>query len=258
MEVLQEEDVYQHKYAHAYQQIQNLGGVSIMSIWRPVVRSNQTFSLCQHWFVAGPDDIIQTIEAGWQVYPQRYGTIAPCLFIYWTADGYHNTGAYNNEDHAFHQVSNKWAIGGPLNSTGQPGVKPVELLIAWHLINGNWWLYINGLSSADAVGYYPASLYGLGPLAQSATSIDYGGEVVGNTSWPQMGNGLFGDQIGKAAYQRNIAFFDLDGKLQDASLYADEPSPGCFRGTVDNSTSWRETLFYGGPGGSGCEPQINT
>lgn len=255
-EVLEQEDVYIHKYAHAYQQVKNLGGASIMSIWRPVVKSSQTFSLCQHWFVAGPDNTVQTIEAGWQVYPQRYGTIAPCLFIYWTADGYNKTGAYNNEDHAFHQVSNKWAIGAPLKSTDQSDNKPVELIIAWRLINGNWWLYINGLSSADAVGYYPASLYGHGPLSQNAASIDYGGEVVGNTTWPQMGNGQFGDQPGHAAYQRNIAFFDLNGNLKDANLNQAEPSPECFKAKIERSDSWRETLFYGGPGGSGCEPKI--
>ena len=72
-----------HRWAHAYQNVDNLGGHSRLNLWDPQIASDQIFSLCQHWYVAGN----QTLECGWQVYPQFYGNTNPVLFTYWTADG---------------------------------------------------------------------------------------------------------------------------------------------------------------------------
>src|ERR1700730_18545083 len=63
-----------HKYAHAYEQVRNLGGSSLLNLWTPAIATaaTQVFSLSQHWYVGG--NPIQTAEGGWQAFPQKYGT----------------------------------------------------------------------------------------------------------------------------------------------------------------------------------------
>jgi outer membrane protein assembly factor BamB len=195
-----------HKYAHAYQTVTNLGGHSFLNIWSPSIGPNQVFSLCQHWYASGSGTSVQTVEAGWQVYPGKYGNSNPVLFIYWTADGYQKTGCYNLDCSAFVQTDNKWILGGALSPVSQTGGTQAELELAWYLSAGNWWLFLNG----SAVGYYPGSQYKGGPLGTSAATIDYGGETVGTTSWPPMGSGTFANGgYRKAAYQRTIYYFAI-------------------------------------------------
>jgi Neprosin/Neprosin activation peptide len=244
-----------HKYAHAYQIIDNIGGHSFINIWQPKISDDQVFSLCQHWYTAGPYDQIQTVEAGWQVFPKKYSSLKPCLFIYWTADGYNNTGSYNNEDHKFVQTNESWALGGPLPETSATGGEQAEIEIAWYLNDGNWWLYINGTTIENAVGYYPTSLYGNGPMKDFATEIDYGGEVVGSASWPQMGSGQFAATgYQQAAYQRNIFYYTSDGRNPDAELSPSQESSNCFTISTGESPQWNSFFYFGGPGGNNCEP----
>jgi hypothetical protein len=103
-----------HRWAHAFQSVDNLGGHSFLNLWSPAIGANQTFSLSQHWYVAGSGNSLQTAEVGWQVYPQFYGNSNPVFFIYWTADNYNATGCYNLSCPAFVQTNNSWAIGGAI------------------------------------------------------------------------------------------------------------------------------------------------
>ena len=73
---------------------------------------NEVFSLSQQWYVGGSGASLQTAEIGIQNYPQKYGSEKSALFIYWTADGYKNTGRYNHDCAAFVQTNNKWHLGG--------------------------------------------------------------------------------------------------------------------------------------------------
>lgn len=240
-----------HKYAHAYQQVSNLGGHSFVNVWDPAV-GNQIFSLSQHWYAGGTP--VQTVECGWQVYPQKYGSTKPVLFIYWTADDYKNTGCYNLECTAFVQTNSQWALGSTLNTISVPGGAQAELEMAWNLAGGNWWLYLNGTASANAVGYFPSALFGGGQLSQFATDIDYGGETVNQVSWPPMGSGNFANGgYQNAAYQRNIFYFDTNGNAQPAVLTPTQPSPNCY--TIDlpaPTNNWGTYFFFGGPGGNAC------
>jgi hypothetical protein len=242
-----------HRWAHAYQIADNGGGHSYLNIWQPAIGANQVFSLSQHWYTAGSSAGVQTIECGWQVYPALYGDARPHLFTYWTADGYNKTGCYNLTCSAFVQTSSTFAPGmavGPISVSGGP---QYTMELAYWLTGGRWWLYYNGTSGSNAIGYYPVTLYQGGPLASKATEIDYGGETVGTTSFPPMGSGAFANQgWQKAAYQRTIGYWPpTGGAMINASLTPVQGWPSCYTAeVVMYGAPWYETLWYGGPGGT--------
>jgi Neprosin len=238
-----------HKYAHASQTVDNLGGSSAINVWDPAVGS-QTFSLSQQWYVAGSP--VQTVETGWQVYPAHYGKTKPVLFIYWTPDGYRTggPGCYNLDGPGFVQTGNSWHLGGALSPISVAGGEQYEVTIAYYLSQGKWWLYVGG----DALGYYPTTLFGSGPMASHATYIDFGGETVDKTAWPPMGSGAFASAgFRQAAYQRAIEYFPINGGSQSAQLAMAQPSPNCY--TIDlqsGQAPWSEYFYFGGPGGANC------
>ena len=241
-----------HRWAHAYQIVNDLGGHSFLNVWDPAIGANQIFSLSQHWYVAGSGNGLQTAEVGLQVYPQFYGTTKPVFFIYWTADDYNRTGCYNLTCGAFVQTSKSWAIGGTVGPLSIMGGTQYELEVAYYLYRGNWWLYVNGTAAANAIGYFPGSIYSGGALSKYATEVDYGGEVVGTTSWPPMGSGQFASAgLGKADYQRTIYYLPTAGGSKYATLTPSQLWPADYTATVNSLASpWYETLLFGGPGGN--------
>ncbi len=241
-----------HRWAHAYQNVNNLGGHSYLNVWDPPIGANQIFSLSQHWYVGGSGAALQTAECGWQVYPGKYGKTLPVFFIYWTADDYNKTGCYNLDCSAFVQTNHAVTIGGSLSPSSVYGGAQYEIQLSFYLSGGNWWLYWGGGAASNALGYYPASLYKGGAMASHASEIDYGGETVGTTSFPGMGSGHFAKEgYGKAAYQRNITYFPTTGGQVNASLTPSQSWPGCYTAQVVlYAAPWLETLYYGGPGGN--------
>jgi hypothetical protein len=104
---------------------------------------------------------------------------------------------------------------------------------------------VNGV----AAGYYPAQYYGTGPLASRATEFDFGGETLGDGSYPAMGSGEFADQGGgRAAYQRNIYFTKPNGEADNARLTASQDWSSSYTINVGSSTAWGEYFYFGGPG----------
>jgi hypothetical protein len=242
-----------HRWAHAYQNVANLGGHSYLNVWDPPIGANQIFSLSQHWYVGGSGAALQTAEVGWQVYPGMYGNTKPVFFIYWTADDYRSTGCYNLTCTAFVQTSSTWKIGGTLSPWSIAGGQQYEIQVAFFLYQGRWWLYIGGEAGSNAIGYYPATIYRGGAMASGASEIDYGGETVGTTSWPPMGSGAFANTGWQhAAYQRDIRYYPPGGGTTHASLTGSATSP-CYTVSVARyAAPWNETIFFGGPGGTNC------
>jgi len=244
-----------HRWAHAFQNVVNHGGHSFLNVWDPPIGANQIFSLSQHWYVGGSGASLQTAEVGWQVYPQMYGNTKPVFFIYWTADNYKSKGCYNLSCPAFVQTNGSWAIGGAISAPWSiAGGQQREIEVSFYLTQGRWWLYVGGGAAANAIGYYPVSLYGGGALATQASEIDYGGETVGTTSFPPMGSGAFANRgYQQAAYQRDIRYFPSAGGNNIASLTAAAASPACYTAAITKfNAPWNETLFFGGPGGNTC------
>ena len=243
-----------HRWAHAAQGVANHGGHSFINVWDPAIGANQVFSLAQHWYSAGSGAGLQTAEVGWQVYPQMYGNTKPAFFIYWTADNYKSLGCYNLTCSAFVQTNKTWAIGGALSPWSAAGGVQKEIEVSYFLTGGNWWLYVGGGAAANAIGYYPVSLYRNGAMATGAAEIDYGGETVGTTSFPPMGGGAFANQgYQHAAYQRDIRYFPAAGGNVPAALTAAAASPACYTSSLTSfNPPWNATLFFGGPGGTTC------
>ncbi len=245
-------DEVPHRYAHGFQVLQNNGGSSLLNLWSPTPTPGN-FSLSQHWYAGGSGTGLQTVEAGWQVYPNKYNVSKAVLFIYWTADGYQNTGNYNLDKPAFVQTNSSWIFGVGWADAGYSvsGGQQQEFCVHWQRdpSNGNWWLFLQGAGDLTAVGYYPRSLYGSGQLATFATDIDYGGEVTGLTSG-QMGSGAFaGEGWQRAAYQRKIAYFPITGPSAWANLTPSAPTPSCYTIDMHNNEpgDWATYFYFGGP-----------
>jgi hypothetical protein len=241
-----------HRWAHAYQNVNNGGGHSYLNLWRPGIGANQIFALSQHWYVGGSGGSLQTVECGWQVYPGLYGDAQPHLFTYWTADDYHSTGCYNLSCNAFVQTSSSFSPGMALGPISVPGGPQYQIELAYWHGGGRWWLYMNGTAGSNAIGYYPDSLFGNGALRSKAAEIDYGGETVGTTSFPPMGSGAFASAGWQhAAYQRTIGYWPPQGgAMVNANLTTSQAWPGCYTAQTNlYAAPWYETLWFGGPGG---------
>lgn len=249
-----------HKYAHAYQYVKNYGGNSWLNVWSPPInqKAGQIFSLSQHWYSGGSGKKLQTVEGGWQAYPAKYSTPKSVLFIYWTADAYNTTGCYNLDCTAFVQTNNNWHLGGTWLNYSTKGGTQWEFQMQWKLTGGNWWLFLQGSGGYEAVGYYPGSIFKGGQLSKYATAIDYGGETVGTTSWPQMGSGAQAKQgTNQAAYQRLIFYLNGSATTDSkwGSLKAVQESPKCYTLKLTPSSSgssWATFFYFGGPGGKSC------
>ncbi|MDO8122578.1 neprosin family prolyl endopeptidase [Isoptericola sp. b490] len=244
-----------HRYAYTHQTVDNIGGHSSLAVYAPTISSDQVFSLAQHWYSGGTGNAHQTLEVGWQVYPAKYGHANPVLFLYWTADNYQSTGAYNLDSAGFVQTNSAWTIGGALSPVSTKGGQQFEMEHAAYLFGGNWWVYAGGTSSSDALGYYPTSLYSGGQMASKATEITYGGETVTSAvGWPAMGSGEFASAgWQQAAYQRNLYYYPTGGGAQWAGLTAEQPSPACYTLQLGAAAApWGVYFFYGGSGGGNC------
>lgn len=244
-----------HKYAHAYQTVNNWGGNSGLNLWSPSVGSGQ-FSLTQQWYVGGSGSSLQTVEGGVQVYPQLYGTNLACPFIYWTSANYTN-GCYNLSCSAFVQTGSAIAFGVPWASQYYSTTNGTQykMTMAWQLFQKNWWLQVKLANGWTNMGYYPTSLYGSGQLSKFATKIDYGGETTGTTSWPKMGSGAFANTgFAKAAFQNQIFYLNTSGTSVWSSLNSVQNSPSCYtiQQFSSSDSNWGKYFYFGGPGGTTC------
>jgi hypothetical protein len=135
--------------------VNNYGGFTTLSLYSSFVNTSlgRVFSLSQQWY-AGFSPTTQTAEIGIQNFPAKYGSENSVLFIYWTADGYQQTGCYNLDCAAFVQINNNWVLGGAFPNYSTDGGAQAEVTLGYEFLGGNWWMYANG----DWVGYYPGSI----------------------------------------------------------------------------------------------------
>jgi hypothetical protein len=177
------------------------GAQTTLTYWDPAI--NPTYggyqhSLSQVW-VEGKVSTspLQTAEAGWIVYPDKFNTASAVLFVYWTSTDYYYDGCYNTDCAGFvHSPGSVWVLGSSNSWTPSVvGHQPNFIgPLTWQLYNNNWWLSLGScpLGKNCNIGYIPATTYGQGPMATYANVILFGGEVdspYGAPGFSQMGSG---------------------------------------------------------------------
>ncbi|KAJ9554558.1 hypothetical protein OSB04_018603 [Centaurea solstitialis] len=237
-------------YAIGYARGEYYGLNATLNVWAPKVAANG-FSLSQIWLAADvSSEDLNTIEAGWQVYPSLYGNDAPRLFIFWTSENYKN-GCYNLLCSGFVQTNNRVALGAAIQpiSTYNGPQYDIKLLIWKDPKTNDWWLDFEN----NLVGYWPSTLFT--GLQEHAEFVEFGGEVVHSEisdSHPptQMGSGHFaGEGFGKASFIKNLEVVDGLNKINrvsDMTLQIDKPN--CYDITGGSNDDWGTYIYFGGPG----------
>lgn len=242
-----------HQHAITYVEGQFYGAKATMNVWDPKIQQPNEFSLSQLWVLGGTfDSDLNSIEAGWQVSPDLYGDSNTRLFTYWTSDAYQATGCYNLLCSGFIQINNEIAMGASISpiSAYRASQYDISLLVWKDPKEGNWWMQFG---NDNVLGYWPGFLFSY--LADSATMIEWGGEVVNSASdgqhtTTQMGSGHFpGEGFGKSSYFRNIEIVDGSNSLRapkDIGTFTEQPS--CYDVQVGKTGDWGDYFYYGGPG----------
>lgn len=105
----------------------------------------------------------------------------------------------------------------------------------------------------EVVGYWPPTIFSY--LQESATRVDFGGEVVnlaqdGQHTTTQMGSGQFAqEQFKVASYVKNIQVVDGMNTLRDpTSIVPVVEKPNCYTIQTGVDDNWGTYFYYGGPG----------
>ncbi|KAG2290190.1 hypothetical protein Bca52824_049794 [Brassica carinata] len=225
----------------------------VVNLWKPKVQVSGEFSLAQTWLSSGVGSNLNTIEAGFQVYPGKYGDYNLRLFVFWTADNYEKKKCYNTDCPGFVQISKLITVGGTFNTVSQyDGVQKTVRIVIWRdrKEGKQWWLKVGD----EVVGYWPSSLFT--SLGDGATEVQWGGEIVnkktgGKHTSTDMGSGHFADEgFRKASYFRNIMTVDKTNTLREPQgVYPTVTNDNCYNIKAGrNGTAWGLNFFYGGPG----------
>ncbi|MGK3967343.1 neprosin family prolyl endopeptidase [Sorangium sp. So ce118] len=251
-------------YAGSFKNVTNYGVDAIVNVWNPFVEQGfftNDMSLAQIAVTRGSNETLQTIEAGWQEDPDRYGEGNPRFFIYYTRNGYtqdgHNLGGYNSVVAGWVQVSTTVFPGSvALSPTSTAGAaNQYEIWLSWQYFQGDWWLwYIN-----QWIGYYPGTLFDTTGLRSQASHVAVQGEVADSsilsTTTTDMGSGSFASSgFGSAAYMRQITYFTAangGSPTKYTSPTLKVTNSNCYdhvSGFSSTDPFWLSHFFFGGPG----------
>ncbi|KAI3967762.1 hypothetical protein MKW92_050953 [Papaver armeniacum] len=226
-----------------------LGAQAKINLWKPIIETSE-MSVSQIWITAGEDEIINSIEAGWQVYQDLYDDDHTRFFVYWTAYGYNNTGCYNLACDGFVHTASNIGLGCQFSetSTFNGDQKDATFSIHKDQNSGHWWLQLQGIP----FGYYPSSLFR--KLSKTATSVTWGGEIVnhksnGRHTSTQMGSGHFPSEGGlkTSSYFNWVQVVDENNMAKDPK---NTTNPHCYDLKIDNRQHNTNGygFYYGGPG----------
>ncbi|KAL5063394.1 hypothetical protein RYX36_025131, partial [Vicia faba] len=230
------------------------GAKGTINVWSPRVENNEESSSSKIWVQSLTAK--ESIEAGWQVCPKRFGDSRPRIFTYWTVDAYKGTGCYNLQCPGFVQTSRKVVPGTVVAPVSIIGGDQYDFNLKFEQDQKNqrWWLeYGAGNENYERVGYWPFSLFK--ELNHEANLIQFGGEVVdlnptGDHTSTYMGSGQFAQELAfKAAYIKSMkvainpySYIDL---LDNENI---EATPDCYSIVGGFNKNYESYIFFGGPG----------
>ncbi len=265
-----------HFYGNANQGMTCYGCEGIFSCFAPAVSSPHSFSLIQTGLANSQQTDQQTLEAGWQLAPDIYGSdYAPHLFTYYTTNGYkedkNNEGGYNRDQEGWVQVDRQFYPGMTFVGWSEWDGPQHFISIRYQLIAGKWWLNVLG----DWVGYYPATLFAKTPpggstpstintLGDHGDSVGFWGEVADDNKPPstQMGSGYFaGKGWGWSAYMHNLLVqTDANGTMTpfNAPTAQSDPTLYTIEDHFTDTGSLKSHMFVGGPGVFSAPPSAPT
>ncbi|KAI3927146.1 hypothetical protein MKX01_029914 [Papaver californicum] len=245
-----------HEYAIVEVDGNFLGAQAKINVWKPVTETPDEISISQIWIAAGEQENgnTNTIEAGLIVNQGRFHDAESRFFIYWTTDGYRNTGCYNLLCDGFVQTASNVVLGSHFNemSTFNGSQRDVSVNIHKDQSSGNWWVQLLG----TPVGYYPSSLFN--ELSKMATRVQWGGEITnwrsnGRHTSTQMGSGHFPSEghFKTSSYFSWIQVVDKNNMTKDPeNVEKFVTNPDCYDLEIDDrhydTTGYG--FYYGGPG----------
>ncbi|KAI3847673.1 hypothetical protein MKX03_008851 [Papaver bracteatum] len=229
-----------HEYAVIRVRGNFLGAQEKINLWNPTLEEPSEMSVSQIWVDAGDKNDLNTIEAGWEVYPPRYGDSQTRFFILWSVNQYlQKISASTMNVLVFVQTSSDVSLGCNFTeiSTFNGGQKDATFSIYKDQNSGNWWIQIQGIP----VGYYPSSLFT--QLSMKAAKVEFGGEIYnlrheGRHTTTQMGSVI----------NENYEAKDPE----DVKTYVSNPN--CYDLKVDKKHTNGYSFYYGGPGYNGNCP----
>ncbi|XP_074564462.1 protein neprosin-like [Curcuma longa] len=203
--------------------------------------------------VNGPDNELNVMEAGWHVAPFTYNDNIPRFFIYWTSDGYENTGCVNLLCPGFVRISSGNGPGTPIVqfSTYNGEEKFMDVLIAKDPSTSNWWVWSEGVS----IGYFPKELFP--KMDGRIETVQMGGHVFSSASDPSppMGSGHPSQEgRNKAAYFVQVQLVDSTNSLynlvpESIEFRTDIPDYYDIGDYHNTNTNEGYAFAYGGVGG---------
>jgi len=257
------EDATSHKYAYSSQWVTCFGTEGNINAWDPYLEWSNEFSLGQLAVARGSGTKKQTLEIGHQEFRNLYGDWVPHLFVFYTTNGYTESGddkgGYNQDvdgwvQHA--QTVHPGAMSSPVSAFG--GTQYV-LSLKVQLWRENWWVRVNG----TWMGYYPASLYNADGLRAQAEKVAWYGEVVdagdhAGTTATDMGNGHWPyEGWQRCAFMSNLRYqSSTDGGMSRYEGTTWESHPKCYaiEDHFDNDGDWGSYFWWGGSGRNSACP----
>ena len=247
--------------------VRNLGGQGQFSCFKPAVESANDSSLIQVVvgnYVGGGFGR-QTVEAGWQVAPSRYGDYAPHLFTYFNTRHYGDTGdgvgGWNQDFKGWVQVDAEIHPGTTFYPWSTVKGPQYRLWMAYKLFKGNRWLWVKD----RWIGFYPASLFfpshgdPQSYLGDHADHVSFKGEVFDATTpnpgvtTTDMGSGQFLETHWTcSAYIHNLCYIPLtcegNHRYDLADISQDDQTRYRVETHFDGGDPWNSYVWLGGPG----------
>lgn len=250
-----------HRYAATTQPITAFGAEGGLSLFDPYTETEEDFSLIQV-ALTNQDRALQTVEAGWQECHDIYGDWLPHLFLFYTTNGYSDSGddlgGYNQDVDGWVQHDDSVYPGAVSAATSVRGGAQFVLRIKFKLWQDNWWFCCGD----RWLGYYPARLF-MGDesvfetLGDHADHVHFYGEIfdsdaVGGKTRTDMTSGYWPDDGWQySGYLHNLRVqIDRGGKmdLYDGNSFVSDRDMYDLDLHMNSGSNWGSYFWVGGPG----------